>query len=193
MIAIEREHQGEHRIPSIGVARHEQVTVDRLRQRALDRLVRAPRVDVALAHSVAQRIVVEHQDHAVNRARHEVLRELREATRRDVRTGFEQHLKPRREARRVERLALAGSIVAKEIFIKRVDELLGGRERDELARVLDADVTNEARERSRGQALDRLHEIRRVDEASEQRRRARREGKSVVHDGLQNLGIGRHN
>ena len=134
-----------------------------------------------LAHLTPERLVIKDQDQARERPHHEVLRQLRHAPDRHVISGFEQYLQPDREAIGVEHFPFAWPLVGKEILVERGHDLFCGGQRDDLASVLDADMPHQRRERLGWQLAHRAHEIGRLDEPGQQRRRTGPPRQSGLH------------
>ena len=153
VVAIEREDQREGRVPPIRAAGDQQVAVQLLGERALKLLVHPGRGVASLfVHALAQPVLVEHQDEALERAGDEVLAQLGDAIGGGRFASLEQHLEPGDEALGVEGLALARALVLEEVFVERGDELLRGGERDQLAGVFEPHVADELRDAGAGSA-----------------------------------------
>ena len=120
--------------------------------------------DLGPGSSAHQDLRVEHEDVPTDRSGHEVEVHVEELLCRDVGAHLGQHLEPQPEPVGVERLLRAGGIRAPEVVVEDSRELLGRRERHDLAAVLDAAVADEAGQDPRVEALDHLGEVGRVEE-----------------------------
>jgi hypothetical protein len=138
MIAIERQEQGQDRVPAIRLTSDDQVAFELFAERAFQRFVgvvgRAP----TLAEPRQQGIVIQDQHQAGQRLHHEVGRQLRDASGGPLLSGFQQDLQPGDEALGREGLALARPAGLEQIFVEGRDQLLSRSQGDQLARVFDS-------------------------------------------------------
>jgi hypothetical protein len=77
-------------------------------------------------------------------------------------------LQPEREALRVEALLGVRSVAAPQVLIEHGLQLLGAGERDQLARILEPDPIDQTRECTGGQLAHRRHQLRSIQDVTEQ-------------------------
>ena len=118
------------------------------------------------------------------RGHHQIGVHVRECLRRDGGARFHQHFEPHAEAIGVELLVQAWLASAPQVEIEDTRQLVGRRQRHELAAILESTALNEPVQHLGLQSRDDLREVRRVQDAIEQRTRVSsgplRAGVSVV-------------
>ena len=172
---VERGQRGGERVPALETPAERAILIDLEIGLGVERLLQ-----LGLDRGQHQLVEIDHQELGVQRQRQELLVEVGELVGGEGLARLQHHLEPEAEARRIEALVGARRGAAPEILVEHLAELLGCRQRDDLAGVLEPDLIDELQERARWQRLHRAHEVRLVEDAREQR--SRRHRQLVAHE-----------
>ena len=167
MLRVEDDQHGDDGVPRVGAPGHDQVAADVATEPIVQGANRGHLFSVHRRRGRYRRGV---EDEHVLRERsdHQIDVHVREFLRRDVGARFHQHFEPHAETIGVELLVQAWLASAPQVEIEDTRQLVGCRQRHELAAILESTALNDPVKHLGWQSRDDVREVRRVQNAIEQ-------------------------
>ena len=167
MLRVEGQQDRDDRVPRVGTPGHDQVAADVAGEPIVDGANRSHFFSIRRRIGRDRR-AVEHTRVLCEPGNHEIDVHLRELLRRYGGARFHQHFEPHAETIGVELLVQAWLGGAPQVEIKDTRQLVGCRQRHELAAILESTALNDSVKQLRLQSRDDLREVWRVQNAIEQ-------------------------